>query len=332
MEKKNIQNKLDKVTKVENISNKLTKFLSSDKGSKMVRLIGYIPVNALLPMFNAPNMDSIKNDSKKINILLHAVAKSGKGNLLRYSKLIDYTGLGNKEKEYDAVRHKFVLNYQKNKPSPCLTKFEQKTLNKRAEWDVAKDKNGKPIIKTAYTNVGGKQCLTFLYDKESGIPIYKYKRKKSGVGLAYLMHQYELAKMKKYDEKIKPKEEFDKISDLFPETIVEKYKMLREAHLESVRRRLCDVHYPVPIHIRIANKNGDVMQVNNFAKVKLGRTCSDTLHCENKMNGGLKNKLINIWKDAKRKHPDSRITCMHLTSHNPNRQIVVTNNMLGIAA
>lgn len=317
----------------ERLSKKLVKFLMSDKGKQMVPMIGYMPLPTLIRKYEAPPLNKAGSSSRQMNILMHAVAKAGVGNLLRHTKLIDYTGLSSDEKAYNIKRENFVKDYQKNKSPIRLLKYEHKILNKKDEWEIKRLQNGAYEIKKEPDNnpdnISGHRLL---FDKESGIPIFKWKRKPNPMGIAWKLHAYELHKMAKYDKKMAIKEEIDKKSDLFPDQIVAKYKMLREAHLEQVRKDLSDLYCPVTVHAMVIDRKNDDAKKVKMMSIKLGKTRSDTLDCRNKIKGDLKERLNFVMNAAKKEYPGKDISCLHLGSHNPKRSIIVMPHMLSIAA
>lgn len=323
----------NKIEVKERLSEKLVRFLMSERGQKVVPMIGYMPLKALVRTFEMPSLTRAGTVDKQMNILMHAVAKAGLGNKLRHTKLIDYTHIADEERSYDIQRKKFVENYQKNKPQVRLLPYEQYLINKKSEFEIKRRENGSYVIKTEAddnpNNVAGHKLL---FDKQSGLPIFEWRRKPNPMGIAWKLHAYELHKMAKYDKKMAIKEEIDKQSDLFPEQIIAKYKMLREAHLEQVRKDLSDLYCPVSVHAMIINRKTDDAKKTKVASIRLGKTRSDTLDCRDKIKGDLKQRLNIVMSTVKRDNPKMDISCLHLDSHNPKRSIVVMPQMLSIAA
>lgn len=303
----------------ERLSNQLIKFLKTDKGSSMVRMIGYMSIPELIRRYEAPNIARVGTSDKQMNILLYAVEKAGKSNLLRFNKVIDYTGLANKENAYDATRKRFVENYQKNKTPIRLLPYEQKLLNMRDQWRVKKDNTGKPIVRTEDDKV--------LYDKLSGLPIYKFTPKPNPMGLAWKMHAYEEHKMAKYDKRVEIEKAARKKSDLFPDTWDYAYKQMREAYLEQLRQDLSNLYNPAKITVVVQNKDTETvkkvpidtqMRLGIIRKRKLqrGRTCEQFMSISH-----------SILKD----NPGSRVTCIHV-DFNKHRGRVILPELFGLAA
>lgn len=175
---------------------------------------------------------------RQMNMLMHAVVQSGKGLELRKDRLIDYTAIAAKEADYKASRARFVKEYQKNKYDTVLAPYEQKLLNKRDEWDILRDVNGNPVVKTipdnSPTNISKKRIL---YDATTGIPIYVMKRKpkRKDFPLAMKCHMYELHKMAKWDRNNPPPEESELKANLFPSELMAAYKTRRSIANENIR-------------------------------------------------------------------------------------------------
>ena len=259
MEKKMIAKALNDIEKKERISTKLVRMLESKIGTEIVRNIGFMPLDMLMKKYHITYLARAGGYDQQKNMLMHAVAKSGKGLELRCNRLIDYTKIGDKENAYEAARARFVANYQKNKYPIKLSKFEMKFLNKRDQWEVKKDKLGKKMISTEM--VDGKERL--LYDKQSGLPYYKYTPKKMHIGLAYKLHMLELHKMKKWDIKNPPPSERDLKQDLFPSMLISAYKTRRSIYNEHVRNILSEHYCGVknkekPLRLYETGSNGTV--------------------------------------------------------------------------
>lgn len=259
MEKKMIAKKLNNIEKKERISTKLTRLLESKIGTEIVRRIGFMPLHQMMIKYHMPYLAKAGGYDQQMNMLMHAVAKSGKGLELRRDKLVDYTKLASEEERYDAARARFVANYQKNKCPIRLSKFEMKFLNKRDQWDVKKDKLGKPIIATDVVN--GE--LRMLFDKQSGLPYYKYTPKEMHIGLAYKLHMLELHKMEKWDRKNPPPSELQLKQDLFPTTLISAHKTRRSIFNEHVRNILSEHYCGVknkekPLRLYETGSNGTV--------------------------------------------------------------------------
>lgn len=304
----------------ERLSKKLIKFLMSDKGKQMVSMIGYMPLPTLIRQYEAPPLNKAGSSSRQMNILMHAVAKAGVGNLLRHTKLIDYTGLSSDEKAYNIKRENFVKEYQKNKSPIRLLKYEHKILNKKDEWEIKRLQNGAyEIKKEPDSNPDNVAGYRLLFDKESGIPIFKWKRKPNPKGIAWKLHAYEVHKMAKYDKKMDEAMKKEKPLFLFPEELPYKYKMMREAHLEQLRKDLSDLYCPRKVTVVIQDKNTEnVKKIKTEQVVKL-RHCITTkglfVPTELEIPFDVKERLDTISKKIVSENPDSRATCIHLTDN-----------------
>lgn len=263
MDNKTIAKANKNIEKKERISKKLVRMLESKIGTEIVRNIGFMPMHILMKKYHITYLARAGNYDKQKNMLMHAVAKSGRGLELRCDRLIDYTKIGKEEDAYKASRARFVANYQKNKSPIKLTKFELKFLNKRDQWNIKKDATGKPIVKTEIKD----GVTTRLYDSKSGLPYYKYTPKKNSMGLAYKLHMLELHKMKKWDRKNPPPSELQLKQDLFPTTLISAHNTRRTIFNEHVRNILsehyCGVHIKEqPLRLYETGSNGHVSWEN----------------------------------------------------------------------
>lgn len=319
MDKKMIAKATKKIEVKERLSEKLIRFLLSERGQKVVPMIGYMPLYVLTRTFQMPSLARAGTSEKQMNVLMHAVAKAGLGNKLRHTKLIDYTDLARKEDAYDKQREKFVKNYQKNKPQAYLLPYEQYLINKKSDFEIKRRENGSYVIKTEIdndpNNVSGHKLL---FDKQSGLPIFKWRKKPDPMGIAWKLHAYEVHKMAKYDKKMAIKEESDKKSDLFPDQITAKYKMLREAHLEQLRNDLVDLYCPRKIAVVIKNENTEeVKKIQTDNTIKL-RHCITTrgLFVPDKVTipVDVRQRLNSIADKIASENPNTHATCIHLTN------------------
>lgn len=310
MDNKIMANKIKNIEKKERISKKLDRIFKSSIGNKITHDIGYMPMHELIIKYHlGKDFAKIKGYDQKMNLLLHAVASAGTGLHLRFNKLIDYTHLAEQEDRYDKNRAKFVEEYQKNKSPLRLTKYEQKILNKRDEWIIDRNPNGKPVIKQEKHNSNNNAESVFLYDKKSGLPIYKWKRKQKQNGLAFKLHTYELHKMKKYDRKIKPEMEVRMRSDFFPEQIKAIYDYRREEYLKKIREDLINKYSPRnPEFIVYDESDNKIKTVKYNISLKTGYIKDDKLS-NNKTISSL-TILHNKIQDALK--PGQRITCVHM--------------------
>lgn len=343
MKKTAIQKRLDKINHKEIIFNKLVKFLKSEKGEEMVRNFHTMPVDQLILRYKAPNLSSVGLPHKRLIFLKSAITKANMDKTMEHN-IYDYTLVNsdgmrkaykNWETEHNEQRKAFVDDYKSRKIQHRLFPYEMKMLNKRSEWDVRTTKEGKPMVKCEKFTRDGELAPRMLYDKLSGLPILLYKKKVNKLGLSFRLHMLEQHKMEKYDRKhIVPTEKQItdvKRTDLFPETIDKEYvrKQLREAHLEQVRKDLSDTYCPVPVHVILVDrKNDNVKQLSNYARITLGKTRSDTLDFRVPFTGYLKNKLRAIMETASKENPGKTVSCVHLTSHNPKRSVVVMPHMV----
>lgn len=319
MDAKKIEKANHKIAIKEKLSKKLVKFIESDKGSELVRMIGYMPLNELMKRYGAPNLARAGTSDRQMNMLLHAVAKAGKGNELRHTKLIDYTHIAEEEDAYNKSRERFVKGYQKNKVPVRLLPYEQYLINKKSEFEIKRRPNGSYVIKDGIrTNKDGTQEKCLLFDKRSNIPIFKWRKKPNPMGIAWKLHMYEIHKMAKYDKRMAIKEEMDKKSDLFPDQIVAKYKMLREAHLEQLRNDLVDLYCPRKVTVVVQDKNTEeVKKIQTDNVVKL-RHCITTrgLFIPDKITipTDVRERLDGIAKKITSENPNTHATCIHLTN------------------
>lgn len=316
MNTKQIKKSNARIARTENIFNKLVTFLKTNTGLKFVQEYAkrHQTLDALLDKYNLQYIRGVGLHPKQIGTLRVAIEKAGRLRCLD-PIIIDYTKLGVSEAAYDKSRERFVAGYRKTKPPVRLTKFEQKCLNKRDQWSVKIDENGKPVIATDVVN--GE--LRLLFDKITGRPIYKYTPKNNKIGMALKLHMLEVHKMERYDRKhpIPTLEELNNQPqrDLFPDMIIAAHKQLREAHVEQVRKDLIDLYCPVSVEARVANRKTDNVRSVECAKIKLGKTRSELLHCERPLRSDLKHRLRTALDIAINNHPGENIACLKLHTH-----------------
>ena len=136
----------------------------------------------------------------------------------------------------------------------------------RDQWKIKTDTKGKPIIKRENTIREGEIAPRLLYDARTGLPIYCFSPKATKMGIALKLHMLETHKMKKYDKIAEINKKRDCERDLFPEQIVQKYKMLREAHLEQLRDDLANSYCPRKVTVVLQHK-----KTENVTKVETGK-------------------------------------------------------------
>lgn len=299
MDKKIMAQKIKNIKVKERLSEKLAKFFNTTKGESLIRKIGYGNIDDIMSRFKAPSVAHIRSYTQKMNIVLSAVEKADKTALLRYKIKRSVSDIVNSENAQDAAKRRFVESYQKNKIPIGLLPFEQKQLNMRSEWVIKRNPDGTPIVKQE----DGK----LLYDKASNIPIYVYRRKPNKLGLAAKLHGYEIHKMKKYDRLMSMKKEAEMTSDLFPEQINAKYKMLRESHLEQLRRDLSDLYCPGTVTVVEQSKNDDSVKKTKLnVRLRLGMIRKRALQ-RNATIVALNKIAVNTNVD-----PEMRLTCIHI--------------------
>lgn len=299
MDKKIMAQKIKNIKVKERLSEKLVKFFNTTKGENLISKIGYGNIDDIMSRFKAPRVVHIRSYTQKMNIVLSAVKKAGKTALLRYNTKRSLSDIANKENAQSAARRRFVENYQKNKTPIKLLPFEQKQLNMKSEWVIKRNPDGTPMIKQE----DGK----LLYDKASNIPIYVYRKKPNRFGLAAKLHGYEIHKMKKYDKIMSMMKEQEKASDLFPEQIDEKYKMLRESHLEQLRTDLSDLYCPGTVTVVEQNKKDDSVKKTKLnVRLRLGMIRNRALQ-RNATISALNNIAVNT-----NVNPEMRLTCIHI--------------------
>lgn len=299
MDKKIMAQKIKNIKVKERLSEKLTKFFNTTKGESLIRRIGYGNIDDIMSQFKAPSVVHIRSYTQKMNIVLSAVEKAGKTPLLRYNTNKSISDIVNNENAQDAARHRFVENYQKNKVPNKLLPFEQKQLNMKSEWVIKRNPDGTPIIKQE----DGK----LLYDKASNIPIYVYRKKPTKLGLAAKLHGYEIHKMKKYDKIMSMMKEREMTSDLFPEQIDAKYKMLRESHLEQLRKDLSDLYCPGTVTVVEQNKKDESIKKTKLnVRLRLGMIRKRALQRNATINA------LNKIAVSTNVDPEMRLTCIHI--------------------
>ena len=270
---------------------------------------------------------------KQETMLRVAIEKGGRLSFLK-PNIVDYTKIAEAEDAYDEKREKFVAEYQKTKSDIRLPRYWQKILNKRDEWKIARNPNGSFVIKSEPDdNPNNLAKKKLLFDKETGVPIFVWKKRHKGMGLALKLHMLEEHKMKKYDKKAAILEERDAKMDLFPDTIREKYKMLREARVEQIRKDLIDLYCPVPIAVMLKDKEDNVKRIDNFAKIRLKNMRSEQVHCEKPLSSQVTQSLKIVLSNAERQNPEAEVTCLKLGTHcKRTNDMIVFPERLKIAA
>lgn len=311
----------------EKLFKQMVNFLATDKGKCFLRGIHYYSVPELVRMYQAPNLCKIRQNWQRLELINSAVKETETEHYVRF-RITDYTHIYDRNEKTDKQNEAFVEEYRKNKPQIALTAHELKTLNKRDQWSIKRNTDGSPMIRQETVN--GKTVN--LYDKITGLPLYMYTPKHSGIGVAKRLHMLEMHKMEKYDRKHPiPTEEEAAKHDLFPGQLIEAYKQIREAHIEQIRKDLVDLYCPVSVSVVV--KNGDnVKTIKDYAKTKLGRTRSDKVGCDYPLRGDLKNRLATIMDIAKRDNSPGVVTCLHLHTHSHKTGLVVLPERLAIAA
>lgn len=230
-----------KVAIRERVTKKLEKLFKSEIGQEVADALHYNTLNEIKEKFKISYIEHMGRDTAQQRVLDVMAKKAGLQP--RYARIVDYTGLSlvNKENAAQAARKAFIEQYNKNKPCLRLTPYEQKLLNKRDEWEILRDANGNPVVKTipdnSPTNISKKRIL---YDAITGIPIYVMKRKpkRKDFPLAMKCHMYELHKMAKWDRNNPPPEESELKANLFPNELMAAYKTRRSIANENIRNML----------------------------------------------------------------------------------------------
>lgn len=212
----------------------LIKFLKTNKGRVFAQSLQSGSLDSLVKKFEAPKVRSVKAYYKQLNMWKSAI------------KMVKCSFEGPKILENYYENRERLDKEGALKPCPNLTKFEQKLLNKRDQWKIKKYKNGLPMIKQEEKkNPDGSSTFVMLYDKQTGLPIYKYTPKPTKMGRAYLCHQYELLKIAKWERRNPKPGTLDLRMDLFPEELKQAYNTKKRLAIESIRASLAEHYYGV---------------------------------------------------------------------------------------
>lgn len=292
----------------------IKKFLQTAKGRQMAEELQHSCLSVVLDKYEAPKFSHVKGLRGKMS--LYNVYMSQIKHL--HIEPTKVRGIENFTVAIDKKKKAGEL-----KPARSLSKFEQKMLNMKDQFQVKLDKDGKPIIKT---DAEGK----LLYDAETGLPYYKYTRKPKPMGAAYKCHAYEEHKMKKWDKKHPAPTPVELAQDLFPEYLISAHEHFREKALETIRKRLSDLYYPVNVTVMVKNDTTDtVRRIECPRAVRLKKISSDLLSHKTPLKPKLIAKLRTIADNVR---GNDRVTCVHLNCHNPAQGTIVMPDVLRLVA